>query len=165
MHLDIQHLNIPEQRNRRPERKAGLYPFWNDIKWELKGFWSNLKWMLVTVIALKVILGKAVSDLFTVRSLLREIEDHKRRGDIEEDARLSISHGLFALMDGFRVAEELPAPSDKNKVSATATAQEEIEPATPGRRDTEDLQDQLSNQNAGFGRHEEMAEHHNSGNS
>ena len=56
----IQHLNIPEQRDRSKEtsKRRGA-PVWYDAVWAIKRFWTGFKWMIATILAPEMILGKA----------------------------------------------------------------------------------------------------------
>jgi hypothetical protein len=64
----IQHLNIPEQRERRD-------PGWRgNLKWKLKGFWTSLKWMVLTMVAPKLPLAKALSDLIPINAQTAELK-------------------------------------------------------------------------------------------
>lgn len=93
----IQHLNIPEQRDRSRERKDGVYWVWYDFKWWVKGFWTNLKWMVFTIVAPEIILGKAIGDLYAAWDLKKEMKK------VDHEVEWGLSHGFFAFMGGFRV--------------------------------------------------------------
>jgi hypothetical protein len=90
----IQHLNVPEQRNRRDDNWLG------DLKWMLKGFWRNVKWMLAIMIAPEYILGKACADL--VAAFMAR--DEMRNFALEDGVEWGLGHCFFANMGGFVLA-------------------------------------------------------------
>lgn len=99
----IQHLNIPEQRDRASEKKDRLHQIWYAAERGAKSFWSNLKWMLFTMVAPEFILGKAIGDFMVAWDLKKKVDEMKRRGEVEFHEEWGLSHGFFALMGGFRV--------------------------------------------------------------
>jgi hypothetical protein len=87
----IQHLNIPEQRERRD-------PGWRgNLKWKLKGFWTSLKWMVLTMVAPKLPLAKALSDLIPINAQTAEL----KKFAAEDGVTWTSTHTLFANMGGF----------------------------------------------------------------
>ena len=96
----IQHLNVPEQRDRSKETSerwgAG---FWYDTVWSLKRTWTGFKWMMVTILAPEFILGKAIGDLITARNLTKDLQHRAKEEGVEWD----LVHSFFLLMGGFRL--------------------------------------------------------------
>ncbi len=109
----IQHLNIPEQRDRRRERKDSYHPLFNYLKWQAKDFWVDAKWMVFTMIAPEIIFGKAIAELATARTFLSRLNEMAEQKEIQDEvAHWGLTHAYFVLMGGFRVIEvdERPEP-------------------------------------------------------
>lgn len=95
----IQHLNIPEQRDRHKETsKRWGATFWYDTVWAMKRFWTNFKWMVIAILAPEMILGKAIADLMTARDLTQNMRERAEKDGME----WSLTHSSFLLMGGFR---------------------------------------------------------------
>jgi hypothetical protein len=87
----VQHLNVPEQRERRN-------PGWlGNVKWGLKNCWTSTKWMLITVIAPEVLLGKYLADVVNAHNDLKKMKDFAAQDEVP----WTLAHCLFANMGGF----------------------------------------------------------------
>ena len=105
----IQHLNIPEQRDRATEKKDIRH----QIRCMVKSFWIKSKWMLFTMVAPEFILGKAICDFIVVWRLKKKVDkmsepaksENNEIGEpiIKDYEEWGLSHGFFAIMGGFRV--------------------------------------------------------------
>jgi hypothetical protein len=106
----IQHLNVPEQRDRDPEKKGRLWAIWYWFKWEAKGFWTQFKWMIATMLAPELILGKAIGEFaasLKMKSIMKKYTS--------DTVKWGLSHGFFANMGGFRaIPPRLKDPQAEN---------------------------------------------------
>ncbi|KUJ16695.1 uncharacterized protein LY89DRAFT_707221 [Mollisia scopiformis] len=87
----VQHLNVPEQRERRN-------PGWiGNIKWALKRTWTSTKWMLITIMAPEVLLVKDWSGRHLAKNNSASLQEFA----MTDGVPWSLSHTLFADMGGF----------------------------------------------------------------
>lgn len=102
----IQHLNVPEQRNRRDSG------FWGDQKWMLKRMIRSVQWMLGTIVAPELVFG------FSLEHLVGALESRRnlRKLAADDGIQWNLKHGFYANMGGFAIKVKLP--SEENRSSA-----------------------------------------------
>jgi len=90
----IQHLNIPEQRDRRKgTSKQWGTTTWYDTEWVMKRFWANIKWMVNAILAPVMINDPGESH----RALDGIVAQHIEHRRTNHELNLHHSYGVYLI--------------------------------------------------------------------